>query len=233
MESNTWKTLRRALKSLDPVRIENRLEKGTPDVNFLYGWIEVKQIDKWPVRKETPLRVPHFSPDQRTWLRRRWRAGGLAAVAIKVERDWLLFDGPVAASILGHNDKRFLIKEARGHWVGQLKDEEQWEKKQQLRSRIRSKYAVLMDLVDQADAEVLQALPGFRIKHWSGAQMLWIFMVLLHVNAKRLYQSASGDVGMKTKTWRLDVAKVLAGVHEPFEVSLCSTLCMCLLVELY
>ncbi len=100
------------LKPLDAMRVENPCLPGTPDVNYNNGWIELKQADKWPKREETPLRVPHFSPQQKIWLQRRTEKGGICFVLIQVERDYILLAGQVAASILGEATQAELKKAA-------------------------------------------------------------------------------------------------------------------------
>ena len=89
------------LKPLDAVRVENPCHPGTPDVNYIGGWIELKKVDKWPVREDTPLRLPHFTPQQKIWLDRRIRKGGEAYVLLQVSREYMLLRGDVAAKILG------------------------------------------------------------------------------------------------------------------------------------
>lgn len=123
-EANMWRTVRTALAGLDPVRVENPAFPGTPDVNYIEGWVELKQEDEWPKRERTPLRVDHFTPQQRVWLTRRCRAGGRAFMLIKVDRDWLLFRGDVAAKIVGHVPRQELIQHALRHWPGKLIHEE-------------------------------------------------------------------------------------------------------------
>jgi hypothetical protein len=90
---------------LDPVRVENPIHPGTPDVNIADGrWIELKCIPRWPVRALTPVRIAHFTPQQRVWLYRRWRAAPgstLLLLEVRTDRQWLLFDGDVAAKIVG------------------------------------------------------------------------------------------------------------------------------------
>lgn len=87
---------------LDPIRIENSVRLGTPDVNYIHGWIELKTKAAWPVRETTPLRIEHFSPQQRVWLRRRWLSGGHAWLLLRVGREFLLFDGVHAALHVGN-----------------------------------------------------------------------------------------------------------------------------------
>jgi hypothetical protein len=105
-ESAMWKRLRSHLVAakLDPVRVENPIHPGTPDVNLADGrWIELKTIEAWrPPGHITPIR--HFTPQQRVWLYRRWKyAPGSTYLLLEVraERQWLLFDGDVAAKIVG------------------------------------------------------------------------------------------------------------------------------------
>jgi hypothetical protein len=90
---------------LDPVRVENPIHPGTPDVNLMDGrWIELKSADRWPVRARTRFRIPHFTQQQRVWLYRRWKyAPGttLLLLEMRSDRQWLLFDGNVAAEIVG------------------------------------------------------------------------------------------------------------------------------------
>lgn len=90
---------------LDPVRVENPIHPGTPDVNLCHGhWIELKSIPKWPVYASTCVQIRHFTPQQRVWLFRRWKyAPGSTYLLLEVRaaRQWLLFDGDVAAKIVG------------------------------------------------------------------------------------------------------------------------------------
>ena len=102
-----WRKVRPHLLAakLDPVRVENPIHPGTPDVNLADGkWIELKCVDSWPVRENTCLRIGHYTPQQRVWLYRRWKyAPGTTYLLLEVRyaRQWLLFDGNVAAKIVG------------------------------------------------------------------------------------------------------------------------------------
>lgn len=107
-EAAMWKRLRPVLVAakLDPVRVENPIYPGTPDVNLATGsWIELKTIEAWRPRGVTTIR--HFTPQQRVWLYRRWKfAPGTTHLLLEVRalRLWLLFDGDVAAKIVGRAD---------------------------------------------------------------------------------------------------------------------------------
>jgi hypothetical protein len=106
-ESAMWRKLRPVLLAakLDPVRVENPIHPGTPDVNIATGhWIELKCLPCWPVREMTNVRIPHYTQQQRVWLYRRWRyAPGSTFLLLEVcsEQQWLLFDGDVATKVVG------------------------------------------------------------------------------------------------------------------------------------
>lgn len=59
---------------------EDRHAKGVPDTSYGYkgvnGWIEFKSIAKWPSKATSPLKLPHFTGEQRMWLHRRGRKAG-------------------------------------------------------------------------------------------------------------------------------------------------------------
>lgn len=106
MRQRMVKALNRA--NLDAVSVENSAYPGTPDVNFLYGWLELKWIEDWPTGEATTARIRHFTPQQRCWLIRRWLAAqkkgdGWAWLLIQIEKrqEWLLFTGEVAALEVG------------------------------------------------------------------------------------------------------------------------------------
>lgn len=92
-----------ALAGWDPQRIENCCGEGYPDINYINGWIEDKQVEEWPKRADTPLRIPHYTAAQRGWHMRRRKAGGRVHVALWVrETDaYYLFDAYRAAQHLG------------------------------------------------------------------------------------------------------------------------------------
>lgn len=102
-----WKKIRPIFVAakLDPVRVENPIYPGTPDVNLADGrWIELKYLAGWPARETSVLRIPHFTEQQRVWLYRRWHyAPGTTHLLLEVRaaKQWLLFDGDVAAKIVG------------------------------------------------------------------------------------------------------------------------------------
>jgi hypothetical protein len=103
-ESQTWSDhVKPVLEAhrLDPKRVENAVALGMPDVNYIEGWIELKYVADWPKREETPLRLGHFTPQQRVWLYRRWVLGGKAFLLLRVAKEFLLFDGRTACDAVG------------------------------------------------------------------------------------------------------------------------------------
>lgn len=109
--------------NLDPVSIESSCSPGTPDINYLHGWIELKCLEHWPVMGGA-LKVPHFTPQQRIWLKRRCAAGGRAYVLIRVAKDWALLNGAFAAQHLGGLTRQDFEGSPRGFWPGRLDEAE-------------------------------------------------------------------------------------------------------------
>lgn len=111
-----------ALSGLDIMSVENPVRPGTPDVNFIEGWMELKILPKWPARASTKIKVPCFTPQQRVWLDRRFSRGGAAYFLILIAKDWLLFDGDVAAKLIGKLNKNEMIEHARLYSPGKLNE---------------------------------------------------------------------------------------------------------------
>jgi len=108
-ESFMWRKVRPFLVAakLDPVRVENPIHPGTPDVNLCSGqWIELKTIEAWPAKDSASVPIRHFTQQQRVWLYRRWRArqdSCFLLLEVRAVRQWLLFDGDVAAKVVGQS----------------------------------------------------------------------------------------------------------------------------------
>jgi hypothetical protein len=134
MEQQQRQLVVKALNKIhrDAVSVENPACPGTPDVNYIGGWVELKYAKDWPARDETTVRLDHFTPQQRVWLRRRWYNGiksnatdGAVWLCLQVSktRDWLVFDGESASKYVGKDgyNKAALLELAV--FVGQSADE--------------------------------------------------------------------------------------------------------------
>ena len=71
-----------------------------------------------------------------------------------------------------------------------------------MRPVVRNEYSKIMDFVDKADQATMANLSGNCKKHWSTAEMVWVVTMLLTVNVKKLFESASGKVIECGKEWR-------------------------------
>lgn len=115
----------KGLKSLDATAVENRVGPGTPDVNCTRGWIELKWLKRWPSNAEkSAVKLDHFTPQQRNWLRRRWVRGGNSFLLLQAGREWLLFDGLWASRWVGRVSRPELRKGCIGHWPNGMNYEE-------------------------------------------------------------------------------------------------------------
>lgn len=116
-EAQTWSDHVRPVlyaANLDPHRVENAVALGMPDVNYRDGWIELKYAPEWP-KRGGPLRIPHYTPQQRVWLLRRWRARGNAFLLLRVNgSEFFLFDG-VTAQDVGELTREQLITRAQAY----------------------------------------------------------------------------------------------------------------------
>lgn len=120
-----WSRVRPLFRLLDAHRIEVPTREGVPDVNYAHGWIELKWLEAWPVRDDTLVRLPHFTQEQRDWLERRCVRGGRAYLLLQVETrplEWLLFNGSIAAAVIGHATRQQLYDRALRTWRDHVPD---------------------------------------------------------------------------------------------------------------
>ncbi|MCK5639572.1 MAG: hypothetical protein KAJ19_02200 [Gammaproteobacteria bacterium] len=114
----------RMLKPLDGLAVENPVYPGTPDVNYIGGWIELKWMRRWKKNAwNNPVLIPHYTQQQRSWLRRRYNRGGRAFLLLQVGREWLLFVTP-NAQMVGKVTRQELYDLAHYRWENGLKAEE-------------------------------------------------------------------------------------------------------------
>ncbi len=114
----------RALRPLHAVPIENPIVPGTPDINFIGGWMELKWLRWWPTRGATVVQLPHFTIQQRRWLRDRHKRGGNAWLLLQCGREWLLFTGLDAHDYVGNLTRGGLYRCTYAKWTRGLNDKE-------------------------------------------------------------------------------------------------------------
>ena len=123
-ERSMRKTVITHLKDLDAQAVENSVHPGTADVNYVEGWIELKYIPRWPKKADSIVPLPHFTPQQRVWLARRFRKNGNVFLLLKVAKDWLLFDGLAGSMLVGRVTKKELLWGALVVWERSLPEGE-------------------------------------------------------------------------------------------------------------
>jgi len=111
------------LSPLDAMPVENPAKPGTPDVEYLGGWIEVKVADK-PKRGATAVSVRHYTQQQRIWARDRIRARGTCLFFIQVCHEYVLLDGAVAADVIGEASLTTLKELALKVWNSKPKNKD-------------------------------------------------------------------------------------------------------------
>jgi hypothetical protein len=102
-EADMRSKLRLRLKDLHAKSIENKCERGTPDMAYIGGWMELKWLRGWPA-KGGPVAIPHYSNQQRLWLKKHWSLGGNAFLVLQVGKEWLVWAG-CDAGIVGNLTK--------------------------------------------------------------------------------------------------------------------------------
>ncbi len=88
------------------------------------GWIELKWLRAWPKRESTRLEIRHYTKQQRLWHKKRWHVGGTVWLLLQVGKDWLLFDGDTAATVVGRATRDELFKAARHTFHGYEENKE-------------------------------------------------------------------------------------------------------------
>jgi hypothetical protein len=85
------------------VRIESKTEAGISDVLYCIqghtGWLELKELEDWPKRASTPVRIHHLMLEQVTFLESWQASGGKAHLLLQVNRNYLLLTAGLARAI--------------------------------------------------------------------------------------------------------------------------------------
>jgi hypothetical protein len=86
-------------------RVENTVEAGTPDVYIrsTHGscWAELKYLAAFPKKATSIVKIPHYTDNQRLWLREEGILGGNAWLFVQVDHDYFLFDWRAAQDVTG------------------------------------------------------------------------------------------------------------------------------------
>lgn len=120
-ESNLWSTIKRNLPNVHWQRIESTTGVGIPDINGCYNgcdfWIEIKYLDAFPKRPATPVRINHFTAEQKLWLKRRGEVGGRVLLFVQVGREYFLFDWEEALCVCSYTQAEWR-EHCRASWQG-------------------------------------------------------------------------------------------------------------------
>lgn len=93
LETRMRSRLVKVLSPLHAIPVENRVgATGTPDINYIGGWIECKRRDLWPKNPSHIVTFQHpITLNQKIWRNARVRKGGTVILAVYVGRDWLFY----------------------------------------------------------------------------------------------------------------------------------------------
>ena len=112
----------------EATRHEDSLQAGIADVSFVdlggvHGWMELKQLDDYPAREESIVRVEHFTDKQKIWLRKKGKAGGSTWLFMQIKRDYYLFRWN-QIDVVGQVNAAELARSAFYLWKGKM----DWER---------------------------------------------------------------------------------------------------------
>lgn len=134
-ESTLWNHVRprllAAAKDCDlPIyltRVENTVNNGHPDVEFIIGGkagtIELKVAKEWPKRPDTPLRLRHYTQEQKEDARARHIAGGRPFLLLEVSDTFMLSRAPWSL-LVGSKERAVLERICDAKWEGEINGRE-------------------------------------------------------------------------------------------------------------
>jgi len=106
-------------------RVENPVSPGTPDVYFTLtcngrmGWIELKHLHEWPKRPDTIVKIDHYTPQQKSFIRRHGERGALVCLLIQIKKDYFLFGWKNALNV-GEIPKEEYFNQCIRHWANRM-----------------------------------------------------------------------------------------------------------------
>ena len=122
-ESDMRSKVVKVLKEQHGIAVENPALPGTPDINYIDGFIECKWLRAWPVRDSTVVALDHYTPQQKLFIRKRHIKGGRVFLLLQCRREWLLFKYPMT-KLVGAMTREELIAGAYKYWPNGLNEEE-------------------------------------------------------------------------------------------------------------
>ncbi len=79
----------------DAMPMENKAQDGVPDLNAAKGcvelWVEFKIVEEWPKKEKTPIKIQHFTPQQKAWLKLRIPHNPYCYIIIQIEDEHFVF----------------------------------------------------------------------------------------------------------------------------------------------
>lgn len=116
-EANLSKRILKTLAHLDAIPVDNPRKPGTPDINYIEGWLELKYLPAWPKKPETIVRIPCWTNKQGIRHYMRTLKGGKSFVLLQVGTDYLLFEGGTAYMFFGELVESAMKKFAIATWT--------------------------------------------------------------------------------------------------------------------
>lgn len=110
-EGSLWEMEKEKLSPFGRIERLETTTPGFPDVVYCLrrpapfhaqratGFVENKQLDSWPAKEGTAVRIPSLTRNQANWLSAWRKAGGRASLALQVGREYLFFDGAIVGTI--------------------------------------------------------------------------------------------------------------------------------------
>jgi len=130
-ENSLWHKIRQGMGRGrhwdEATRHEEKLTPGVSDVSFCcggkHGWMELKYLKAYPKRPGTIVRCPHYTPEQKNFLKAKGSKAGNAWLFAQIGRDHFLFDWRQAQEF-GQLPKDELMDIATRVWISRMDWEE-------------------------------------------------------------------------------------------------------------
>lgn len=98
-ENNLWKYIKDGMGwRWKAQRHEDKYSVGIPDVSYAikyHGWIELKYLKSEPVLNSSIMRIKHFTPQQRNWLKTFGEKAGRCFILLQINHRYIIFSWEV------------------------------------------------------------------------------------------------------------------------------------------